>query len=156
MKPNIEISDKNRQNVADILNTLLSDEYLLYTQTRNAHWNIAGSNFSELHKFFESQYEMIDEIIDDVAERVRSIGHYSLGSLKDFLRLSRISENKELSEEKEALRTLLAGHETIIQALRKEIPHVTDKYLDLGTADFITGIMEHHEKMAWMLRAYLS
>lgn len=156
MKPNIEISDKNRQAVADILNTLLSDEYVLYTQTRNAHWNITGSNFSELHKFFESQYEILDNIIDDVAERVRSIGHYSLGSLKDFLDMTRIDENKELSKEKDALQSLLAGHETIIQALRKEIPLVTDKFQDLGTGDFITGIMEQHEKMAWMLRAYLS
>jgi len=156
MKPNIEISDKNRQNVADILNTLLSDEYILYTQTRNAHWNIIGGNFSELHKFFESQYEILDEIIDDVAERVRSIGHYSLGSLKDFLRMARIAENKALSKEKDAIQTLLAGHETIIQALRKEIQHVTEKYMDAGTADFITGVMEQHEKMAWMLRAYLS
>jgi starvation-inducible DNA-binding protein len=156
MKPNIEISEKNRQTVADILNTLLADEYVLYTQTRNAHWNIAGSNFCELHKFFESQYEILDVIIDDVAERIRSIGHYSLGSLKDFLELTRIDENKELSKEKEAIQVLLAGHETIIQAIRKEIPSVTDKYADLGTADFITGIMEQHEKMAWMLRAYLS
>jgi starvation-inducible DNA-binding protein len=156
MKPNIEISDKNRQAVADILNTLLSDEYILYTQTRNAHWNITGSNFNELHKFFESQYGILDEIIDIVAERVRSIGHYSLGSLKDFMSLARVSENKELSNEKEAMQSLLAGHETIIQALRKEIPRVSDKYHDLGTADFITGILEQHEKMAWMLRAYLS
>ena len=155
MKPNIEISDKNRQAVADILNTLLSDEYMLYTQTRNAHWNITGNNFCELHKFFESQYGIIDEIIDAVAERVRSLGHYSLGSLNDFLSLSRISENSELSKESAAIQSLLTGHETIIQALRKEIPSVTDKYLDLGTADFITGIMEQHEKMAWMLRAHL-
>jgi starvation-inducible DNA-binding protein len=155
MKPNIGISDKNRQSVADILNTLLSDEYVLYTQTRNAHWNITGNNFSELHKFFEGQYEIIDEMIDNVAERVRSLGHYSMGSLKDFLNISRVSENTELSKEKAAIQSLLAGHETIIQALRKEIPSINDKYRDLGTADFITGIMEQHEKMAWMLRAYL-
>jgi len=156
MKPNIEISDKNRQAVADILNTLLSDEYVLYTQTRNAHWNITGSNFCEMHKFFESQYEILDEIIDTVAERVRSIGHYSLGSLKDFLEMTRINENEALSKEKDAIQSLLAGHETIIQALRKEITPVSDKYQDLGTADFITGIMEEHEKMAWMLRSYLA
>src|ERR1700739_1398898 len=121
MKPKIEISDKNRQAVADLLNTLLADEYVLYTQTRNAHWNISGSNFSELHKFFEGQYEILDIIIDDVEERVRSIGHFSLGTLKDFLSIARISENEELSKEKETIQALLSGHETIIQALRKEI-----------------------------------
>ena len=156
MKTNIEIGDKNRQSVADILNMLLADEYVLYTQTRNAHWNISGFNFCAMHKFFESQYETLDEIVDNVAERVRAIGHYSLGSLADFSELTRVAEVKELSKEKIAVQALLAGHETIIKALRKEISAVVDKYLDLGTADFITGIMEQHEKMAWMLRAHLA
>jgi starvation-inducible DNA-binding protein len=156
MKPNIEISDKNRQAVADILNTLLSDEYVLYTQTRNAHWNITGNNFSELHKFFEGQYGELDDIIDEVAERVRKIGHNALGSLSDFLNLTRIDEDKELSNGKKAIQALLDGHENIIKALRKEITPVSEKYADLGTADFMTGVLKQHEKMAWMLRSYLA
>lgn len=156
MKPNIDISDKNRQDVADILNTLLADEYVLYTKTRNAHWNIVGSNFMELHKFFEGQYEALDEIVDSVAERVRSLGHYSLGSMKDFLKLTHLSEEVALSDEKVALKTLLESHETVIMNIRKDIITINDNYKDLGTADFITGIMEEHEKMAWMLRSYLS
>jgi starvation-inducible DNA-binding protein len=156
MKPNIDISDKNRQEVADILNVLLADEYVLYTKTRNAHWNIVGSNFMELHKFFEGQYEAIDETIDSVAERIRTLGHYSLGTLKDFLKLTHLSENVALSNEKDALKALLEGHEVIIQNIRKDIITINDKHKDLGTADFITGIMEEHEKMAWMLRSYLA
>lgn len=156
MKPNIDISDKNRQDVADILNTLLADEYVLYTKTRNAHWNIVGSNFMELHKFFEGQYEAVDEIIDSVAERIRTLGHYSLGSLKDFLKLTHLSEGEALSNEKDAIKALLDGHEAIIMNIRKDIMAINDKYKDVGTADFITGIMEEHEKMAWMLRSYLS
>ena len=156
MKPNIDISDKNRQEVADFLNVLLADEYVLYTKTRNAHWNIVGSNFMELHKFFEGQYEAIDETIDSVAERIRTLGHYSLGTLKDFLKLTHLSENVALSNEKDALKALLEGHEVIIQNIRKDIITINDKHKDLGTADFITGIMEEHEKMAWMLRSYLA
>ena len=156
MKPNIDISDKNRQEVADILNVLLADEYVLYTKTRTAHWNIVGSNFMELHKFFEGQYEAIDETIDSVAERIRTLGHYSLGTLKDFLKLTHLSENVALSNEKDALKALLEGHEVIIQNIRKDIITINDKHKDLGTADFITGIMEEHEKMAWMLRSYLA
>ena len=155
MKPNIDITEKNRQAVADILNTLLSDEFVLSTQTRNAHWNIGGLNFGSMHKFFESQYQALDEIADSVAERVRTLGHYSLGTLADFLELTRIDEAKELSKEKVAVQALLTGHETIVQAVRKEINLVSDKYGDAGTADFITSIMEQHEKMAWMLRAHL-
>ena len=156
MKPNIEISDKNRQVVADILNTLLADEYVLSAQTRNAHWNIESSNFMEMHKFFESQYGELDEILDQVAERIRSIGHNSLGSLSDFLSVTRIDESKELSNAKKAIQALLAGHETIIKALRKEIGPVSNKYEDLGTADFMTGLLKQHEKMAWMLRSHLA
>lgn len=74
MRTDIGISEKNRNATAFILNTLLADEYVLYTKTRNYHWNVTGTHFSEYHKFFESQYEALDGIIDEVAERVRSLG----------------------------------------------------------------------------------
>ena len=85
MKPTIGIPDHDLKEVATLLNTLLADEYVLFTKTRNAHWNVEGQNFMELHKFFESQYEQLDIIIDDVAERIRAVGHYSNGSLRQFL-----------------------------------------------------------------------
>ena len=71
MKPNIGITDTNRESVVQILNTLLSDEYLLYTKTRNYHWNVVGPQFNDLHKFFEAQYEELNEFVDEVAERAR-------------------------------------------------------------------------------------
>ncbi|HEY9166616.1 MAG TPA: DNA starvation/stationary phase protection protein [Candidatus Kryptonia bacterium] len=156
MKPNIEISEKNLKKVATILNTLLADEYILYTKTRNAHWNVLGNNFSELHKFFEMQYAAIDVMIDDVAERVRALGHFALGTLKDFLAVARLSEhNEDFSNQNHIIGTLLEDNESIIRSLRKDIPAVSDDCRDLGTADFMTGLMEQHEKMAWMLRSYL-
>lgn len=155
MKPNIGISDSNLKEVATLLNNLIADEYLLYTKTRNAHWNIQGQNFIELHKFFEGQYEALDEIIDDVAERIRSLGHFSLGSLKDFLSVARLTEqNHDFSNQKKIIQSLLEDHETIIRNLRKDIVSTAGKFKDLGTSDFVTGLMEKHEKMAWMLRAY--
>ena len=156
MKTNIGITESNLQNAANLLNNLLADEYILYTKTRNYHWNVTGPNFQELHKFFESQYEKLDEIIDDVAERVRSLGHWSLGNLNDMLKLARLNEDIQASSAASMLKNLLDDHETIIRILREDVNTVTDKYSDLGTADFLTGLMEVHEKMAWMLRAYLS
>jgi starvation-inducible DNA-binding protein len=157
MKTNINISEKNLSQVAGVLNIVLADEYVLYTKTRNAHWNIQGPNFMELHKFFEGQYEALDTIIDDVAERVRALGHFSLGALKDFLEVTRISEDEHnFSNAKQIIQTLLSDHESIIGNLRKEITEVSETYSDLGTADFLTGLMEQHEKIAWMLRAYIS
>ena len=157
MKPNIEISENNLKEVATLLNNLLADEYVLYTKTRHAHWNVEGLHFMELHKFFESQYDEIDHIIDVIAERVRSLGHYSLGSLKDFLSVTHLTEeHHDFSNQQQIIQSLLNDHETIIRLLRRNIATITEKNKDAGTGDFITGIMEQHEKMAWMLRAHIS
>lgn len=156
MKPKIDIKDSNLKAIADVLNTLLADEYVLYTKTRRAHWNVEGPHFMELHKFFESQYDELDVIIDNVAERVRALGHYSLGSLKDFLKVTRLSEDAhKFTDSRQIMQSLLNDHESIICSIRRELIIVNDKYNDAGTSDFITGIMEQHEKMAWMLRAHI-
>jgi starvation-inducible DNA-binding protein len=68
MELNIGLSDQERKGVGDILNALLADEYVLYTNTRNYHWNVVGPQFHDLHKFFESQYEELNEMVDEVAE----------------------------------------------------------------------------------------
>ncbi len=155
MKPSIEISTENLKGVATLLNTLLADEYLLYTKTRNAHWNIQGKSFIELHKFFESQYDLLNIIIDDTAERVRALGHFALGSLKNFLAMARLVEqNDDFGNQDHVIQTLLQDHESIIRSLRKDITIISDDFKDLGTSDFMTGLMEQHEKMAWMLRSY--
>lgn len=155
MKANIGIPEDHLQAVAHELNRALADEFVLYTKTRNYHWNVEGSNFMEMHKFYESQFEALDEIIDDVAERVRSVGHYSEGRLKDFIALAHLDEPTYTSKQKEQLQNLLNDHETIIQNLRKLIPLFSEKHKDLGTSDFVTGIMEKHEKMACFVRSYL-
>ncbi len=157
MKTSIGIPDHNIEEIVTLLNTLLADEYVLYTKTRNAHWNVTGPNFYELHKFFETHYEALDIIIDDIAERVRSLGHYPLGTLKDFLNITHMDEeNQEFSNPKQMIQTLVNDHETIIRIIRNDITPISEKYKDLGTADFVTGIMEQHEKIAWMLRSHLS
>lgn len=157
MKTNIGISDKNREAIVSILNVILSDEYLLYTKTRNFHWNITGPDFSEYHKFFESQYEALDGIIDETAERARSLGGRSLGTMTEFLKLTSLKEKPGVyPNAKKMIADLLNDHEVIIQKLRKDLAACSEKYQDMGTCDFLTGLMEQHEKMAWMLRAYLS
>ena len=84
MKPNIDLSDEQRDGVVKILNLVLSDEYLLYTKTRNYHWNVVGPEFNDLHKFFEEQYTELNEVVDDVAERARSVGGSAFGTLAEF------------------------------------------------------------------------
>jgi starvation-inducible DNA-binding protein len=152
----IGLSPKEREGVTRILNVLLSDEYLLYTKTWKFHWNVTGLSFHDLHLFFEAQYEELDGFVDDVAERARSIGGVAFGTMREFLDNTRLKENPGKNPEAEAMvAVLLADHEHIIQSLRADLETVQNKYHDAGTADFLTGLMEKHEKMAWMLRAYL-
>ena len=154
MKLNIGLSDQDRKGVIDVLNVLLADEYILYTTTRNYHWNVVGPQFHDLHKFFESQYDELDDVVDEVAERVRALGGKALGSLTEFLNQTRLKEHpaKSLST-LEMIKNLLMNHESIIQSLRVDQETCGEKFHDAGTNDFLTGLMERHEKMAWMLRA---
>jgi starvation-inducible DNA-binding protein len=155
MTLNIGMSEANRDSVVKILNNLLADEYVLYTKTRNYHWNVVGPQFNDLHKFFEQQYEALNEMVDDVAERARSLGGKAYGTLAEFSQHARL---KEQPGEHPAALTLVANlqadHEALIRTLRADLETVMEKHDDAGTNDFLTGLMEKHEKMAWMLRSY--
>ena len=156
MKTNIGITEANRKAVSDQLAKLLADEYVLYTKTRNAHWNVEGPDFHSMHVFFESQYEQLDEIMDSVAERIRMLGHYAPATLKSFLQLTHLAELVERSNDSMGfIRELVEDHGSIIEFIRGNINTFANDYHDLGTSDFITGLMEEHEQMAWMLRAHL-
>lgn len=156
MKPGIGITEENRLAVATALSKLLADEFVLYTKTRNAHWNIEGPDFHSMHLFFEAQYEALDDIMDSVAERIRTIGHYAPATLKSFLQLTHLTEKIESKNDSAGfIKELLEDHESIIVYLRENINPFANTYNDAGTSDFITGLMEQHEKMAWMLRSHL-
>ena len=156
MKINIGLDDTQRAGVAEKLNRLLADEVLLYVKTRNYHWNVQGPDFSETHKLFEAQYEELDEIMDQVAERTRMLGARAAGSMSQFLEMTQLKEDKGTTTgEKEMFTGLLIDHESVVRRLREDLDVVGDKFHDLGTQDFLTGLMEQHEKMAWMLRSYM-
>ena len=155
MKIDIGISEKNTQAVALELTKVLANEVVLAAKTRNYHWNVEGSNFMELHKFYEGLYDDANEVIDEVAERIRAIGHYAEGRLTELLKITSLLEGEPTNEPKKQLKDLLNDHETIIKALRKLITVFAEDYKDLGNSDFVTGLMEKHEKTAWFIRSYL-
>ena len=155
MDINIGLSTKNRNEIIDLLNGILADTHVLYIKTRNFHWNVTGPDFSEMHKFFESQYVLLEPSIDEIAERVRSLGGVALGSMGEFLKASSLKEDiGALKTSKPMVTALLKDHEAVITNLRKAVNVTADKG-DTGTSDFLTGLMESHEKMAWMLRSSL-
>jgi starvation-inducible DNA-binding protein len=157
MKTNIGIKQENISKIVDVLTKILADEFVLYTKTKRAHWNVEGPDFYNKHLFFEQQYDAIDEIVDTVAERIRALGHYAPATLKDFLALTHLTEElKEKNDSNGFIKELLLDHESIIIYLRENINLIANDLQDAGTSDFITGLVENHEKMAWMLRAHLN
>jgi len=155
MKTNIGISEADSKAVSAQLSKLLADEYVLYTKTRNAHWNIEGPDFHAMHLFFEAQYQQLDELVDSVAERIRKIGHYAPATLNQLLQLTHLTEQSDRKNDSMGfLKELLEDHESIIEFIRGNIDAFATKYKDAGTSDYVTGLMETHEEMAWMIRAH--
>lgn len=152
----IGLTDGQRVGSAGILRSVLADLFVLYTKTRKYHWNVEGRDFHDFHKLFESQYEELDEEIDEVAERIRSLGVYSTGSLKQFLVDARLKEDSEGQiNATQMIEKLLIDHESLIRELRVDLRRAADEFSDAGNQDFLTRLMQGHEKMAWMLRSLL-
>jgi starvation-inducible DNA-binding protein len=157
MRNNIGITDAAAQEVAKLLTKLLADEFVLYTKTRNAHWNVEGHDFHTVHLFFESQYQQLEEIVDSVAERIRTLGHYAVGTLHGMLELTHLTETSRAKNDSSGfIHELLEDHSSIVEYIRMNIKLTADKYDDFGTSDFITGLIKTHEKLTWMLAAHLS
>lgn len=115
-----------------------------------------GTQFNDLHKFFEAQYEELNGIVDEVAERARSLGERSQATLAEFVKSTRLEEHPGTYPPAEKMvAALLSDHEAVIRSLRADLEACAEKYGDVGTSDFLTGLMGHHEKMAWMLRSML-
>lgn len=156
MKPNIGISEQHLAEISQILSHLLADEFVLYSKTHNAHWNLEGPDFHSMHTMFESQYNELAEIVDKIAERIRMLGHYAPATLKQFLELTHLTEQtREKNDSKGFIKELLNDHESIIIYIRTQINSLEEKLKDSGTSDYLTGLTEYHEKIAWMLRAHL-
>ncbi|MBC7411767.1 MAG: DNA starvation/stationary phase protection protein [Bacteroidia bacterium] len=157
MKTNIGITEKNTKQSVTILEVLLANEMLLYVKTRKAHWNITGESFMELHKLFQLQYTELEASVDEIAERIGKLGHKTIGTMSEFLKLATLKEHsaKDYST-KEVLKELLKDHETVVVELRESLELYAEKNNDLGTVDFLTGLIQQHETTAWILRRYLN
>lgn len=154
MKIDIGLSPEQRSGAGKILNAILATEHALYIATRGAHWNVTGPSFFELHKFFQVQYEELDLVIDDVAERTRALSVPATSSMHEYTAMAYTGgiESAPNATPEQLLKALLTGHEALIRYLRTDLVTLIELD-DEGTHDFLTGLMGKHEKMAWMLRA---
>ncbi|MEH6680263.1 MAG: DNA starvation/stationary phase protection protein [Sediminicola sp.] len=156
MEAKIGIKEERLELVSESLAKIMADEMILYTKTKKAHWIITGADFYSKHLFFEDQYKKLEEIIDEVAERIRAIGHFPPVTLEQYLALTHLTEKSMGSTDSLYLiKELLADHEAILMHIRQNIDRYATDFRDAGTSDYITGLMEVHEKMGWMLRSHI-
>ena len=150
----IGIKEADRKAIADGLSRLLADTYTLYLKTHNFHWNVTGPMFQTLHLMFETQYNELALAVDQIAERIRALGHPAPGTYAEFVKLSSIKEEPGVPKAEEMIRLLVAGQEAVVRTARSIFPTV-EQANDEPTADLLTQRMQIHEKTAWMLRSLL-
>lgn len=153
---NIGLTDKQRQGVIDLLNNDLADASVLLVKTKKYHWDVTGPQFRTLHLLWEEQYDILTASIDACAERIRMLGAYPVGTMAGFLERTSLEEHANtIPSATQMVASLVNDHEQIIRNLRDHIDDCSEEFHDEGTADFLTGLMEQHEKMAWMLRSFI-
>lgn len=149
----LELGIEDRKAVARVLERVLADENVLYMKTKHCHWNVEGPQFVALHKLFEDQYEMLDVVIDEVAERIRSIGDHPMGTFASYLENARHAEADDRRMDSDVMvTTLLADHEAMARHLHEDIK-ACEAEDDVGTVDLLTAVLRKHEKQAWILRS---
>jgi starvation-inducible DNA-binding protein len=151
----IGLTPAARKEVAQLLKESLANTYSLQLKTQYYHWNVTGPTFSSLHALFASQYEELSSAVDELAERIRTLGHTTPGTFHEFAALSSLKEDKyPPSDWKAMVANLLAAHEALTRRVRDKIT-AAQKNGDEGTADLFIGKLQAHEKAAWMLRSHL-
>jgi starvation-inducible DNA-binding protein len=149
------LTEETRQSSVDMLTTTLASTHVLALKTRKFHWNVTGLEFEQLHELFGEQYAALAAAEDEIAERIRQLGALSIGTLAEMQQHAFVEEQPgENPNAAGMVAELLADHEEVIRHLRADIDATTANG-DAGTADFLTGLMEAHEKVAWFLRAHL-
>ncbi len=151
----IGIAAADRDAIADALAQLLADSYSLYLKTQNYHWNVTGPHFGALHQLFETQYVDLAAAADEIAERIRALGHFAPGSYSAFSARTSIPEAQSGKvPAMDMVRDLADGHETLARAA-SAVTAVANNGNDDPTADMATAREQVHEKAAWMLRSFL-
>ena len=130
----------------------ISSTYSLYLKTHGYHWNVEGPHFQQLHIQFMEQYSEMWSAVDELAERIRALGHYAPASYAEMARLSCVQEETGRPSWQDMVHTLANGHELVAKTAR-EVLRVAEENGDDATADVVSPRVTIHEKTAWMLRA---
>ena len=154
MDIDIGIPAEKRAAIAAGLSRLLADSYTLYLKTHNYHWNVTGPQFTALHVLFETHYTELALAVDQIAERIRALGHRAPGSYRDFADLTSITEEDDEPGATEMIRRFVSRQEAVVRTARSVFP-VIEQAGDEPSADLLTQRMQIHEKNARMLQSLL-
>ncbi|AXN34805.1 Dps family protein [Vibrio coralliilyticus] len=154
MKVDIGINEQDRVVIGEALKRLLADSYTLYLQTHNFHWNVTGPQFRELHLMLEEQYNALAIAVDDIAERIRTLGEVAPGTYKAFADLSSVSEVDSVPSAQQMVSILVRSHEQVVKTCR-DVLKLAQGGDDESSASLVSDRMREHEKTAWMLRSML-
>lgn len=140
--------------VTEALSALLADSYTLYLKTHNYHWNVTGPMFNTLHTLFEVEYTELALAVDEIAERIRTVGARAPGSYSEFVALASIKEDPTSPKALAMIENLVADQQTVVQSARRVI-EAGEAAGDQASADLGVRRIDVHEKNAWMLRSHL-
>ncbi len=151
----IGLNDKKIVELVDLLNSLLANYQVHYQKLRGCHWNVRGTDFFTLHVKFEELYNNAQLTIDELAERVLTLGKSPFSTFKNYIELSTIKEiiTEGVSAAK-MVEAILEDYKVLIKMEREIVETASELANDEGTADMIIGFMKFQEKTSWMLRAY--
>jgi starvation-inducible DNA-binding protein len=151
---NIGITDENRTAISGGLAKVQADTYALYQKTHYFHWNVTGPMFNTLHLMFETQYNEAWMAVDEIAERIRALGHFAPGTSKDYTSLTSIKDAEGIPHAKDMIKQLVQAHESVIRTARGMFETAASAG-DEATCDLLNARTSSHEKTAWMLRSMI-
>ena len=150
----IGLNKKDSELLAQKLNMLLANYQIFYMNSRGFHWNIKGNKFFELHLKFEELYNDSLIKVDEIAERILTLGFTPLHTYSDYSKLAKIKEAKNVSSGNKAVKEILKGYE-ILLPLERELLDLSGDKNDEGTNALMSDYIREQEKNVWMYSAYL-
>ncbi len=154
MDVQIGLSEKGREESVKAIRRVLAETYALYAKTHSYHWNVTGPRFHSLHNMFEEQYRDLWTAMDDLAERIRALGHFAPISSEDMMQGAEIRADNGVPDAETMIGNLARGHEVLSKACKDGIK-VAESHGDEVTVDMLIARADASEKTAWMLRSSL-
>lgn len=151
----IDLDAETRAQIVALLNQQLADTFDLYSQTKQAHWNVKGAQFFQLHELYDKLAAELIDHVDTIAERATALGGTALGTLQMAAKATRLGDYPEDAVASQVTLQTLAERFANLAATTRTAIEDADKLGDADTADIFTGVSRALDKSLWFLEAHL-